>query len=87
MVTFKQLKNMSKDKEVTILYAHLNRWYTGRVMSIKKLEIASQAFYTHDIDCNDIISDLEAGISLYDVFINLDCIVTDYEKNELIGAE
>ena len=34
-----------------------------------------------------VITDLEAGISLYDVFINLECIVTYYEKNERIGAE
>lgn len=80
MVTFKQLKNMSVDKEVTILYAHLNKWYTGRIMSIKDLEIATQAFDANNIDYVDVILDLEAGILLYDVFNNLKGIITDYEK-------
>ena len=82
MVTFKQLKNMSVEKEVTIFYAHLNKWYTGRIMSSKELEIASQAFEANNLDYVDIILDLEGGVSLPDVFNNLEAIVTDYEKNK-----
>ena len=80
MVTFKQLENMSVDKEVTILYAHLKKWYTGDIMSIKDLEIATQAFNVNNIDYVDVILDLEAGILLHDVFNNLKSIITDYEK-------
>lgn len=82
MVTFKQLKNMSVEKEVTIFYDHLNKWYTGRIMSSKELEIASQAFEANNLDYVDIILDLEGGVSLPDVFNNLEAIVTDYEKNK-----
>lgn len=87
MVTFKQLKNMSVEKEVTIFYAHINKWYTGRIMSSKELEIASQAFEANNIDYVNIILDLEEGILLHDIFNNLEAIVTDYEKNELKGEE
>lgn len=82
MVTFKQLKNMSVYKEVTIFYAHLKKWYTGRIMSIKDLELATQAFDVNNIDYVDVILDLEGGVSLHDVFNNLECIITDYEKNK-----
>ena len=82
MVTFKQLESMSVEKEVTIFYANLNKWYTGRIMSSKELEIASQAFEANNIDYVDIILDLEGGVSLPDVFNNLEAIVTDYEKNK-----
>lgn len=82
MVTFKQLKNMSVYKEVTIFYAHLNKWYSGRIMSIKDLELATQAFDVNNIDYVDVILDLERGVSLHDVFNNLECLVTDYEKNK-----
>lgn len=78
MITFKQLKNMSVEKEVTIFYAHLNKWYTGRIMSSKELELATQAFEANNIDYVDIILDLEEGILLQDIFNKLD---------ELIGGE
>ena len=87
MVTFKQLENMSVEKEVTIFYAHLNKWYRGRIMSSKELEIVTQAFEANNIDYVNIILDLEGGILLQDIFNNLEAIVTDYEKNELKGAE
>ena len=87
MVTFKQLKNMSVEKEVTIFYAHLNKWYTGRIMSSKELEIVTQAFKSNNIDYVNIILDLEKGILLQDIFNNLEAIVTDYEKNEQKGDE
>ena len=87
MVTFKQLANMSVEKEVTILYAHLNKWYTGRIMSSKELEIVTQAFEANNIDYVNIILDLESGILLQDIFNNLEAIVLDYEKNELKGDE
>lgn len=82
MVTFKQLKNISVEKEVTIFYAHLNKWYTGRIMSSKELEIVTQAFEANNLDYVNIILDLEEGVSLPDVFNNLEAIVTDYEKNK-----
>ena len=87
MVTFKQLKNMTVEKEVTIFYAHLNKWYTGRIMSSKELEIVTQAFKSNNIDYVNIILDLEKGILLQDIFNNLEAIVTDYEKNEQKGDE
>ena len=81
MVTFKQIKDMSVEKEVTIFYAHLNKWYTGRIMSCEELEIATQAFEANNIDYVNIILDLESGILLQDIFNNLEAIVTDYEMN------
>ena len=87
MVTFKQLKEMSVEKEVTIFYAHLNKWYTGRIMSSKELEIVTQAFEANNIDYFDIKLKLEKWIILQDIFNNLEAIVTDYEKNELKGDE
>ena len=83
MITFKQLEEMSVEKEVTIFYAHLKKWYTGRIMSSKDLEIVTQAFEANNIDYVNIILDLETAILLQDIFNNLEAIVTAYEKNEL----
>lgn len=81
MVTTIQLKELTADEEIVILYSRLNRWYTGRIMSIKDLKIAKQAFLESEIDYVDVILDLEAGNRLNDIFDNLEVIINEYEKN------
>lgn len=81
MVTTIQLKELTADEEIVILYSRLNRWYTGCIMSIKDLKIAKQAFLESEIDYVDVILDLEAGNRLNDIFDNLEVIINEYEKN------
>lgn len=81
MVTITQLKEITADEEIVILYSGLNRWYTGRTMSKDDLKIAKQAFLESKIDYVYVILDLEAGNRLNDIFDRLEVVINEYEKN------
>lgn len=81
MVKTIQLKEISSAEKLLIIYDCLNRWYTGRIMSNKKMKIVKQAFKDSNINYVDVILVLERGLLLLDFFNRLDGIITDYEKN------
>lgn len=71
---------MSIEHDVSIFYAYINKWFTGRIMSSEELEIAKQAFKAKEIDYVDLILALEEGVGLEELCDNLEEIVTEYEE-------